>query len=159
MENFFNYITKPIPNEEVDLWFKINNIIPEKLELFYDFSQSLNLLINETYLGQFDKVNETKIILTQEDNTKHFIWCFQKIVSNFEKEGILFGKEGTHFDYFKSFFLEIFYNQKEENVRKSVKDFFTQLFEIDKSFTKSDLDMISVIYKILNENMTLVNVY
>jgi hypothetical protein len=159
MENFFNYITKPIPNEEVDLWFKINNIIPEKLELFYDFSQSLNLLINETYLGQFDKVNETKIILTQEDNTKHFIWCFQKIVSNFEKEGILFRKEGTHFDYFKSFFLEIFYNQKEENVRKSVKDFFTQLFEIDKSFTKSDLDMISVIYKILNENMTLVNVY
>jgi hypothetical protein len=159
MENFFNYISKPIPNEEVDLWFKINNIIPEKLELFYDFSQSLNLLINETYLGQFDKVNETKINLTQEDNIKHFIWCFHKIISNFEKEGIFFKKEGTHFDYFKSFFLEIFYNQKEENIRKSVKDFFTQLFEVDKSFTKSDLDMISVIYKILNENMTLANVY
>ena len=61
MENFFNYLSKPVPEEEVDLWFKINNIIPEKLELFYDFSQSLNLLINETYLGEFENKKETKM--------------------------------------------------------------------------------------------------
>jgi len=159
MENFFNYLSKPIPSEEVDLWFRINNIIPEKLELFYDFSQSLNLLINETYLGQFDKINETKINLSEEDNIKHFTWCFIKIISNYEKEGIVFKKEGNHFDYFKSFFLEIFYNQKDEKIRNSVKDFFIQLFEIEKTFSKSDLDMISVIYKILNENMIIENVY
>jgi hypothetical protein len=155
MENFFNYISKPIPNEDVILWFKINNIIPEKLELFYDFSQSLNLLINETYLGEFDKIKETKIILSDDDNTKHFEWCFSKIISNYEKEGIRFNKLGPHKDYFKSFFMEIFYHQKDEKIRKSVKDFFVELFNVDKPFTKSDLDMVSVIYKILNENMSI----
>lgn len=155
MENFFNYLSKPVPEEEVDLWFKINNIIPEKLELFYDFSQSLNLLINETYLGEFENKKETKISLTEEDNIKHFEWCFSKILTNYQKEGIFFDHKGNHFDYFKSFFMEIFYNQKEEKIRKSVKDFFNELFSTNKTFTKSDLDMISVIYKVLNENMVI----
>jgi|688.fasta_scaffold133165_2 hypothetical protein len=159
MENFFNYLSKPIPDEEVIVWFKINNIIPEKLELFYDFSQSLNTLINETYLGQFDKVKETNINLTDEDKIKHFSWCFNKVISNYAKEGIIFNQQGKHYDYFKNFFLDIFYNQKEEKVRASVKEFFNILFEQNKSFTKSDLDMVSVIYKVLNENMTIQNVY
>lgn len=155
MENFFNYISKPIPDEEVEIWFKINNIIPEKLELFYDFSQSLNSLIHETYLGEFGEIKETKITLTEEDKIKHFKWCFMKLLSNYKKEGIQFKSEGNHYDYFKSFFLEIFYNQKDEKIRNSVKDFFRVLFNLDKSFTKSDLDMISVIYKVLNENMSI----
>ena len=50
MENFFNYITKPVRPEDVDVWFRSNNIIPEKLELFYDFTYSLNKTIVDTYL-------------------------------------------------------------------------------------------------------------
>lgn len=52
MENFFNYITKPLNPEDVDIWFRANNIIPEKLELFSDFSHSLYLIVVETYLGE-----------------------------------------------------------------------------------------------------------
>jgi hypothetical protein len=153
MENFFNYLSKPIPSDEVDLWFKINNMIPEKLELFYDFSQSLNFLINETYLGGFGNTNETNITLSEDDKYKHFEWCFTKIISNYEKEGIFFEDKGNHFNYFRNFFMEIFYNQKEEKVRSSVKNFFNELFKINKTFTKSDLDMILVIYKVMNENL------
>jgi len=47
MENFFNYITKPVRPEDVDVWFRSNNIIPEKLELFYDFTYSLQLKISK----------------------------------------------------------------------------------------------------------------
>ena len=43
MENFFNYITQPVKPEDVEKWFKGNNILNEKLELFSDFSHSLNL--------------------------------------------------------------------------------------------------------------------
>ena len=64
MENFFNYITKPLKPEDVDTWLRINNIIPEKLELFSDFSHSLNSLILDTYLGENDNHNETKITLS-----------------------------------------------------------------------------------------------
>jgi hypothetical protein len=154
MENFFNYVTKPLSPEDVDIWFKGNNIIPEKLELYSDFSHSLNLLIIETYLGEQPQSNETKITLTDDDNTKHFEWCWDKQIENFKKEGIIFENRGEHFDYFKSFFDEIFYNQKEDKIRKSIESFFNELFDMKKPFTKSDLDMISTIYKMLDKNMT-----
>lgn len=153
MENFFNYISKPVPNEDVDVWFRINNIVFEKLELFSDFANSLNLLIVETYLGESTPSSETKINLTQEDKEKHFEWCFNKVVDNFRKERIHFNHKGEHFDYFRTFFDEIFYNQKEDKVRYSVKEFFSDLFDVNKPFTKSDLDMIGIIYKILDRNL------
>lgn len=153
MENFFNYVTKPLKPEDVDIWFRVNNIIPEKLELFSDFSHSLNLLVVETYLGEQNTSKETKITLTDEDNDKHFRWCFNKIVDNFRKENINFKEEGEHYDYFKSFFEEIFYNQSEDKVRKSIGNFFNDLFDVKKPFTKSDLDMISMIYKLLDNSM------
>jgi hypothetical protein len=153
MENFFNYISKPIPSEDVDIWFKINNVLIEKLELFFDFSYSLNSLITETYLGEHGLISETKINLSVEDNEKHFEWCFKKVIDNFSKEGIFFKNTGEHYDYFKTFFDEVFYNQKEEKVRNSVGNFFDDLFNVNKSFTKSDLDMVGVIYKILDRNL------
>jgi hypothetical protein len=155
MENFFNYVTKPLPPEDVDIWFKGNNIIPEKLELYSDFSHSLNLLIIDTYLGEQPQSNETKITLTEEDNTKHFEWCWDKQIESFKKEDVSFDNRGEHFDYFKSFFDEIFYNQKEEKIRKSIESFFNDLFDMKKPFTKSDLDMVATIYKMLDKHMVL----
>jgi hypothetical protein len=153
MENFFNYITKPLTPEDVDIWFRVNNIIPEKLELFSDFSHSLNMLIVETYLGEDNTSNETKITMSDTDNTKHFEWCWNRVIDNFGKEGISFTQEGEHYDYFLSFFVDIFYNQKEVKVRNSISGFFNDLFDTKKPFTKSDLDMIGTIYKVLDKHI------
>jgi len=153
MENFFNYITKPMSPEDVEVWFRANNVIPEKLELYSDFSHSLNSLILQTYLGQNTISNETKIILSDKDNLNHFDWCWKKTIENFKKENINFHLKGGHYDYFESFFDEIFYHQKEEKIRISVGEFFTDLFNLDKTFTKSDLEMILMIYKVLNNNL------
>ena len=155
MENFFNYLSKPLPPDEVDIWFRVNNIIPEKLELCSDFSLSLHMIICETYLGNTTDSNETKIKLTNEDNLNHFEWCFNKTIENFKKEGLVFKKKGEHFDYFKNFFMDVYYNQKEEKVINSVKTFLIQLFNTKIPFSKSDLDIISVIYKNLDKNMTI----
>jgi len=155
MENFFNYISKPVPQEDVDIWFRVNNIIPEKLELFSDFSQSLYQLMRETYLGDNNIQYETKIILSNEDKIKHFEWCWNKVITNFSKEGLMFQPDGDHFIYFRTFFDDIFYNQKEEKIKNSVNDFFSQLFDIEKPFTKSDLDIMSVIYKLLDKNLNI----
>ena len=155
MENFFNYISKPIPQDEVDIWFKVNNVIPEKMELFSDFTKSLNILIYDTYLGEQNTSYETKVVYSQEDNEKHFDWCFKKTIENFQKEGINFTKKGEHFEYFKHFFFDVFYNQREEKLKTSVKSFFNELFDIDVPFSKSDLDIILLIYKNLDKNMSL----
>jgi len=154
MENFFNYITKNLNHEEVDVWFRVNNIYPEKLELFSDFTHSLNTLIVDTFLGDETESTETKINLSDEDNQKHFEWCWNKVVDNFNKEKIIFEKKGDHYDYFESFFFEIFYNQKEKELRLSIDKFFNDLFNTKTSFTKSDLDMIGAIYKLLDKNMS-----
>lgn len=154
MENFFNYISKPLDSDDVDVWFKINNIYPEKMELFSDFIHSLNNLIQDTYLGYDDEIGiETKINLSDEDNKKHFSWCWNKTVDNFEKENLFFDREGEHYEYFESFFFEIFYEQKDKKVRESIQKFFIELFDSQKSYTKSDLDMIYTIYKGLDKTL------
>ena len=104
MGNFFNYITKPIKPEEVDILFRANNVIREKMELYSDFTLTLNILVVNTYLGEIDTPKETKINLTDEDNQKHFEWCWGKVIDIFQEEGVKFNREGEHLDYFKKFY-------------------------------------------------------
>lgn len=153
MDNFFNYITKNLDPEEVDVWFRVNDIIPEKMELYYDLSYSLFLLIKKTYLGDIESSNETKIEMSEEDNKKHFDWCWKKTLENFKKENIIFYNEGDHYDYFFSLFNEIYYNQNKENIRNTIDLFFNDLFNREKPFTQVDLDLIYNIYKTLDKNL------
>jgi hypothetical protein len=153
MTNFFNYITKNIDPEQVDTWFRSNYIIPEKMELYYDFSYSIFLLIKITYLGSLNNKNETNIEMTDEDNQKHFDWCWKKTIENFKKENINFTLEGEHYDYFLSLFSEIYYNQNSEDIKNSIDIFFNDLFNREKAFTQVDLDLIYNIYKSLDKNL------
>lgn len=155
MENFLNYITKNLDPEQVDIWFRVNNIIPEKMELYYDLSYSLYLLIKTTYLGDENDSVETKVKMDDLDNIKHFNWCWGKTIENFKKENIEFEVEGEHYDYFLSLFSEIYYNQTKDNVRDSIDVFFNDLFNREKPFTQVDLDLIFNIYKSLDKNLIL----
>ena len=154
MDNFLNYITKNLDPEQVDIWFRVNNIIPEKMELYYDLSYSLYLLIKTTYLGDSNVPNETKVEMNESDNIKHFDWCWNKTMDNFEKENITFERNGDHYDYFFSLFNEIYYNQPKEVLRESIDVFFNDLFNREKPFTQVDLDLIFNIYKTLDKNLT-----
>lgn len=155
MDNFLNYITKNLDSEEVDIWFKVNNIIPEKMELYYDLSHGLYLLIKSTYLGNSELNSETKVVMTQEDNFKHFEWCWNKTIENFAKENIIFENQGDHKEYFFSLFNEIYYSQSKEILRESIDVFFNDLFNREKPFTQVDLDLIYNIYKTLDKNLVL----
>jgi len=153
MDNFFNYISKPISKDDIDTWFKINNILPEKLELYYDFSFSLYNLIKGTFLGENENF-ETNINMTEEDVINHFKWCWNKTIENFKKESIIFTNDGDHYKYFLSFFTDIFYNQNDKKIKDSIGDFFDDIFNIEKTFTQSDLDIMLNIYKSLDNNLS-----
>lgn len=154
MENFFNWITKPVSKEEVEVWLSMNNLISEKSELFYDFCHSLISLMKNTYLGEENSPSETKITLSDDDKLKHFNWCWETTIKNFNKENIKFKMKGEHYDYFSSFFMEIFYNQKNIKIRDSIEIFFKELFDKDVTFTKSDLDLYTELYKLLDKNIS-----
>jgi hypothetical protein len=154
MEDFLKYLTKTIKPDEVEIWAKMNNIIPEKLELFSDFCVSLGMLIEATYLGGDLGSNETKIRMTEEDDKRHFIWCWNKNLENFKEEGIHFDDDGEHFDYMKSFFDQTFYGEKKNEMTIPVKEFFNKVFNLKAPLTKSDLDMILELYTIMEKRMS-----
>jgi hypothetical protein len=155
MENLFNYISKQVDPEEVDIWFKVNNIIPEKMELYYDFCYSLFSLMVTTYLGGSPDTSETGVIMNEEENLQHFKWCWSKNIENFKREEINFNDEGEHFNYFYTLFTEVFYTQKREDLRNSINDFFDDLFNREKPFTQVDLDLVYNLYKSLYKNIVL----
>lgn len=152
MENFFSYISKPVTDEELQFWIDSNDICFQKFELFEDFIKSLISLVYKTYLGD-PEGQETNINITNEDDAKHFEWCWNKTISNFNKEGIFFNENGDHKDFMKSFFEETFYHQKVKEVKMSLNKFFDEVFNLDKSPTKSDLDLLTSIYKSLDKNL------
>lgn len=152
MENHESWLIKPLKPEDVEIWFNVNNIIPEKMELYSDFCVSLLSLMNKTYLG-FEDNNETKITITKEDNLNHFDWCWNKTLSNFRKENILFETKGEHYDYFLSFFEDIFYKQENSQIREGLVDFFLELFDLVKPYTKADIELLTDLYKTMEKNM------
>jgi len=150
MENFFNWMTKPLPKDEIIIWFNIHNMTYEKIELYGDFFKSLNNIIMDTYLG--DNTSETKISLSNEDNLSHFEWCWNKTIENFKRENIIIKSDGDHKDYFQSFFIDTFYNQKESNLKKSIPKFLNEIFEVGMTYSKSDLDLLTELYKLIEKN-------
>jgi hypothetical protein len=154
MENFYSWMVKPMNHEDVEIWFNMNNMIVEKRQLFGDFSFSLYNLIRDTYLGNdWDEQNETTVKLTEEEKEKHFEWCWNKTIDNFKKENIVFNYNGDHKEYYQQFFMDLFYLAEKKEIAYNIEKFFIELFNEKKAYTKSDLDMITDIYKRLNKNL------
>lgn len=151
MENFFNWMSKPLPTDDVTIWFNVHNMNYEKIELIGDFFKSLYSKISDTYLG--DDFSETKISLNQEDKESHFEWCWKNTVDDFSREYISIKTTGEHKDYFKDFFMETYYNQSDKNVKSSIPNFISDVFKIQKPFTKSDLDILTELYKLVEKNI------
>ena len=151
MENFFNWIMKPIPDEEVDIWFNVNNMHFEKIELFGDIFKTLDYLINSTYLG--GGKGETVIHLTEENNLSHFDWCWLQTITNFKKESINFNFTNGDVEFFEGFFFEVFYNQTDNKIKETMDEFFRQIFERHGKKTKSDIEIFTDIYKLLERSL------
>jgi hypothetical protein len=151
MENFFDWMAKPIPKDEVIMWFNVHNMIYEKIELYGDIFKSLNAIIVDTYLG--DSNSETKINLSDEDKISHFDWCWKKMVKDFEKENINIKFKGDHKEYFQSFFMDSFYNQRENRVKESISRFLNEIFDTNMVYSRPDLDLLTELYKLMEKNM------
>ena len=154
MDQFYNWLTQPMTPEDVDTWNRANNIIPEFTELFRDFCLSLLGLVQETYLGDsHGEHNETKIGLTTKDKEDHFAWCWKKTLDNFKKESIVFDFKKDDYRYFENFFFDVFYEQENDEIKKEIKIFFSQLFDRNRVITKSDIEMFTDVYKALERSL------
>jgi len=144
-------MSQPVPKEEVIVWFNVHNMNYEKIELCGDIFRTLYLIVNDTYLGSDDV--ETRITLSSKDNESHFDWCWGLTVKNFKKENIIIKEEGQHKNYFKSFFLETYYDSTQKDIKTAIPNFLDDIFNLDKPFTKSDLDLLTEVYTLLEKNI------
>lgn len=143
--DFIEYISKGMEREDLQLLYRINNIKKERLEVFSDFIYYLNELIITTYLGDDITVGENK--------TKHFKWCWSKVVDSFKKEGIYFIDTNELYNYFLTFYQESFYEDEKETEKiNKISIFWEELFDIDKSKTMSEYEALNELYKIFNKS-------
>lgn len=146
--NFLNYIGKPISKESTNMIYGSNNIKFEKCELYSDFIQSLLLLVFDTYLGDD--------IMSPEAQIKHFKWCWDKNLENFEKEGIIF-KNGKAYRYFFDFTLDSFYFNTEKNpkdyIDEGLLNIWLDIFDYSKQKTKIEIDTLVEVYVLLNDSL------
>lgn len=154
IKGFFDWLAKPMDQEDIDAWYLANNIIPEYTELFRDFCKSFYDLLTKTYLGDPNNTsNETNVNMTETQKKEHFKWCWDKTISNFSKEEINFNFKETDYKFFESFFYEIFYNQDDQNLKKTIDIFLEQLFDDSIRKTKADIEIFTDIYKILERSL------
>jgi hypothetical protein len=149
MENKEDYIDFSSPEkyrQQIEIWYRAYNISREKTELFHDFLISMYDLVDRTFLGG-------DVLKYEEDQKTHFNWCWDKTIESLAKERIYFKDRGNYHEYFWNFFLEAYYFPKMDDSPVRIKDYFTKLFDFNYIKTRSELDMVMEIYKLLEQNL------
>jgi hypothetical protein len=103
-------------------------------------------LIDETYLGPDVLYNET-------DQRNHFSWCWNKTIENFNREKIYFKDKGNHYEYFWNFFFEAYYLTKLDGKQTRIGEYFYKLFDFSYKKSRSELDVLTEVYKLLEQNL------
>lgn len=145
-ENYLEFVTSESYKQQIDVWYRAYNINREKTELFHDFLVSLYELLNETYLG-------SDIVTKEEDQKNHYTWCWDKTVESFNNEKISFKERESAYEYFWNFFLEAYYYTQLDNNIIRILEYFHILFDFNHRKTRSELDMLTEIYKLLEQNL------
>ncbi len=145
-EGYLEFIFSENYKNQLDVWYRAYNISREKIELFQDFLISLYELVDETYLGP-------DVFESTENQRGHFSWCWDKVIENFSKEKIYFREVGTHKEYFCNFFIEAFYVTILEGGTTKIPEYFTKLFNVEHKKSRSELDMLTDVYKMLDSNL------
>jgi hypothetical protein len=145
--NFLNYINTTLSKESLVIIYDANNIKFEKCELYRDFIQSLLALVFDTYMGDewCDK----------DDQLKHFNWCWNKNIENFENEGFLFMNTNLY-HYFKDYMDESFYLVEDKSNKKlflTNMELWDLLFNFDSKKTSFDIDILIELYHTFNNSL------
>jgi hypothetical protein len=144
---FMNYITTPLTYDQMHLLYRANNIKYERCNLYNEFIMSLNITINDTYLGS-EYINSEKEVI------QHFKWCLDKVIDNFKEENIIFEDTTEVEEYFYFFYSEIFYKSEDRKNNLSKLNNLAYLsFDYHRLKSRSDIDVLVEVYKLLDKSL------
>ena len=147
---FFNYIQSPISKENALIALNNEGVVHQRVSLYGDFILTLLKYCFDTYMGD-DITNE-------EQQSKHFNWCFKKTTEGFKSENINLGELIELKEYYRDFLVEVYYSMpdKESSGEKidNIVLFWKQLFDYNTSKTKADVDCLLSVYKLFEKSIS-----
>jgi len=145
--DLIEFVSKPMRQEDVLLLYRVNNVTPEKTELYLDFIHALYNTVTSTYLGDD--------IMTDKDVRKHFNWCWNQVLMSFKKEHIYFEDSIEIYSYFHTLFTESFYEEEDKSDKniKSLMDFWESAFTYSNVKTRSELETFFDVYKLFDKSI------
>jgi hypothetical protein len=148
---FMNYISTPLSDDTITILYSSNNVKFDRVELYFDFIISLLYLVFDTYMGDD--------ITPKADQIKHFNWCWDKNISNFKNEDIIFENNDDLKSYFSEFTLEIFYNlgiKEDTNIHQNIIKLWAHIFNYKGVKSRADIDSFIEIYNIFDKSLKIV---
>jgi len=132
---------------------KSNGIMKERVELYRDFVVNLICYAHTTYFGR-------DFLKKEEDIKGHFSWAFNKVISEFAQEGIMFINTAELHEYFLEYFTQQFYNFETIPPVKQYISFWDDIFAIhpkkQKNIMKVLLDLYQIFDKALDTKKSLI---
>lgn len=144
---FMNYMVTPLSYEQMQLLYKANDIKFDKCNLYYDFIKTLNKVIIDTYLGN-------EYINSEREIKEHFLWCFNKVISDFKNESIVFDNTDKIKEYFFYFYYELFYKDTTKTNEK-IDKLADLSFDFNRIKSRSDIDIMIELYKLFEKSLYL----
>jgi hypothetical protein len=140
------YIKNPLEMDEIERIYLANDINPNRADIYADYVQSLCDLIFLTYLG--DEHHKEPI-----DRLEHFKWCWEKNQWTYELMGYKFAKRREQFEYFETFFVDVFYFVADKNMvlEESIKNVWGFVFDYNVIKSRLDIDNFIEIYNMFEE--------
>lgn len=130
---------------------KTNNVIKERVELYRDFVVNLIHYLHTTYFGR-------EYIKTEEDVKGHFHWAFNKVLSEYESEGIVFNDTKELRTYFYNYFQARFYDVETIPSMRTFLMFWEDIFSVKSNKEKTLLNALIEIYKLFDASLNRKNI-
>jgi hypothetical protein len=141
-------IKKDLSPAELQQFYQRYNVVFERVDVFRDLSVSLTKTIHTTYLGDD--------ITPPSQQLQHFKWCWQKVLSDFAKEGIYFKQTGTLYRYFAKYFQEMFYNKENKNEETEIiLRYWKFIMSYITPKRHQDLSLFITMYKLMESNLVI----
>jgi hypothetical protein len=147
--DFLSYIKNNLSEHTLIMLYDANKVRFDKCQLYSDFVCSLLLIVFDTYMG--DEYTD------KEQRISHFNWCWDKNISNFKEEGIVFKSIVELKDYFKEFLIEVYYNIEDKESKPYISEnlisLWEYLFDYKKPKSQADVDSFIEIYNIFEKSL------
>lgn len=148
-QEFLSYIKTPLSKSSLNVLYSANNIKFERCQLFGDFIESLIVKIVDTYMGDD--------ITKPSQRVKHFKWCWDKTIEEFQMEGINFKSNHEIYNYFKGFMVDSYYSTNDkgdvEGSKINLTKIWKYIFDYNTNKTRSDVEIFIDVYKMFEKTL------